>query len=343
MMRRICTMFVWLGLLGCAGSTDLGYADPSPQVPGKAGKLRSFAPVPGGMCSVFEGGQTYCWGGQGSTRAERVTNLDGIAMSAWGGGHGVCVIRTDGTLACASDPETPLQAQLGVEDAVDVSVGGGELAVLGRDGTISHRFREGCDGRGEPRPIQLESPAVEVRCADEGCCAATEDGRLFCFAGNRTDACEVQFTEVPGIEDAVGVSMTMEGACVLHANGKVSCSSGMLDPVTFLPDLTHFEAMAASNIVQLRSSRVATCGLTQSGALLCWGISQCGALGISENCGSTVVASPIAVQQDIETRLFGMQDGYTCSLDANDDVWCWGLSAWVGTAKGSPIPRRIEF
>lgn len=77
--------------------------------------------------------------------------------------------------------------------------------------------------------------------------------------------------------------------------------------------------------------------------MLCWGTSQSGALGVSENCGSTAVTAPIAVQQDIETRLFGMADGYTCSLDAAGDVWCWGLSAWIGSAQGSPIPRRIRF
>jgi hypothetical protein len=342
-MRRISRMLGLLGILGCSGGVDLGQADPSQPAPGKAGGLKSFASVRTGMCGLFEDGRAYCWGREGSTRANRVANLDGIAMSSAGAGQLVCVVQAGGQLACAPDTETPLKEQLGFDDAVDVSVGGTEFCTLGRDGSIRHRFAESCVGDGDPRPIQLPSPAIQVRCADRGCCAATQDGRLFCYAGNPLVACEVAFEEVPGIEDAVGVSMTMEGACVLHADGNVSCTSGRLNPVTHLPDLTDFDAVGISDVVQLRSSRVATCGLTRSGMLLCWGISQCGSLGISEGCGSTGVTAPLAVQQDIQTRLFGMSDGYTCSLDTNDDIWCWGLSAWTGSAQGSPIPRRIEF
>jgi hypothetical protein len=38
-----------------------------------------------------------------------------------------------------------------------------------------------------------------------------------------------------------------------------------------------------------------------------------------------------------------MGDGFICSLDANDDVWCWGFSGGNGTAQGSPLARRFQF
>jgi hypothetical protein len=342
-MKRVAWVLSAWGILGCSGDVDLGEADPPGPQEAFGSQLRSFAPMPWGMCGLLEDGRAYCWGREGSPVADRVANLDGVALGSATAGQQVCSVRAGGRLACAPDVETPLQEQLGFEDSVDVSVGLEELSTLGRDGTIRHRYAQDCFDEGDPRPIELPSPAVEVRCADRGCCAAVEDGRLFCFAGNPRGTCDVSFEQVPGIDDAVGVSMTMEGACVLHASGEVSCSSGRLDPDTFLPDLATFAPVGVSNIVQLRSSRVATCGLTRSGALLCWGTSQCGALGIAENCGSTNVAAPIVVQQDIATRLFGLGDGYACSLDAAGDVWCWGFSAWTGSAQGSPIPRRIQF
>ncbi len=341
MKRQVWTLSL-LSVLGCGSNVELGQANPLEGGPGRAGGLQKFAPVNGRMCGVFEGGKTYCWGRSGSPDPERATNLDGVALAGRNGILLVCAVRADGTLACASDADSPLQEQLGVSNAVDVSVAGGEICTLGSDGTLQHRFTQNCRGEGDPRPIQLPSPAVEARCGDRGCCAATQDGRLFCFNGSTEHGCDVSFEEAPGIHDAVGVSMTMEGVCVLHEDGTVSCTNE-LDLDTWFPDLTAFERVDISDVVQLRSSRVATCGLTRSGSLHCWGLSQCGALGISEGCGSTYVNAPIVVQQDIQTRLFGMDDGYTCSLDANDDVWCWGFSAWTGTAQGSPTPRLIRF
>jgi hypothetical protein len=195
----------------------------------------------------------------------------------------------------------------------------------------------------DPRPIHLPSPAIEARCNDDRGCAVTEDGRLFCFEAERSAAgCTADFQEVPGINDASAVSLTMDEVCVLHRDGSVDCvksEAGSLRPD--LRALTKVEGL--SGIVQLQSSRIATCGLAVSGQLSCWGLSECGSLGLSEGCGFTQVPAPIAVQQDIQTRLFGLADGLSCALDASDHVWCWGYSNWNGVAEGSPLPRRIEF
>jgi alpha-tubulin suppressor-like RCC1 family protein len=185
---------------------------------------------------------------------------------------------------------------------------------------------------------------VQVKCEDNAGCAVTEDGRLFCYDVQRLGSgCRADFQEVPDVADATSVSMSMDEICVLHRDGTVSCAKLGWAPSGESQRGEFGTVPGLGGVVQLRSSRIATCGLLQSGELRCWGLSGCGSLGISEGCEFTEVSTPISVQHGLETRLFGMQDGLTCSLDANDDVWCWGLSGWDGEAKGSPVPRRIVF
>jgi len=344
-MQRICWLVGIGAVLGCSAKVDLGEVSPGPVTQTAGSKLKSFAATPFGMCGVFENHQTYCWGREGSVRAERVANLDGVALDALTTNDLICVARPNGTVACGASETKPLQSQLGVTRAVDVSVGYGQGCALRNDGTVQHWFLSPeCPFKQDPSPIRLPSRAVQVECEDNGGCAVTEDGRLFCFEVERLpDTCTAEFEEVRGVGDATAVSLTMDDLCVLHRDGTVSCAKtnwtlgndAAIDALKPVPNL--------GGVVQMHSSRIATCGLVQSGELRCWGLSECGSLGISEDCGFTMVSSPITVQSAIDTRLFGMSDSLTCSLDASDEVWCWGLSGWDGEAKGSPLPRRIVF
>lgn len=342
-MKHLVWMLGALGLVGCSGSVDLGEA--APPGPGTAlgSPLQRFAAVPQGMCGLLEDRRAYCWGREGSTEAHRFANLDGVALSADTAGQQVCAVRADGVLACASEYVASLVPRLGVTDAVDVSLGGRRTCTLGADGTVRHWADELChDDEGDPRAVRLPSPAVAVTCVDDGGCAVTEDGRLFCLDVDRSNFCAGDFQEVPGVNDAAGVTLTMDETCVLHRDGTVSCAR--TTPGLLRPDLGALGKVdGLSGVVELSSSRIGTCGLSRSGTLKCWGTSQCGSFGISEGCGFTEVPAPIAVQQDIETRRFGMSDGLTCSLDASGDVWCWGFSDWNGTAQGGPLARRIQF
>lgn len=340
-MKRL----IWVlsaGLMGCSGEVDLGEADPPNPSEALGSELKSFAPMPWGMCGLLQDERAYCWGWEGSTAAKRVPNLDGIALSANTGGEQICAVHGDGTVACSRRWDEALVPRLGIMDATDVSVGGDRACSLGKDGTIRQWFPEACPNDGDPRPIRLPSPAVQVHCGFPNSCAVTEDGHLYCAPGGSLEDCHSAFQEVPGVVDAVSVGVTMSETCVLHQDGTVSCAP--IPERGLFPDFTKLTPMAnLSGVVQLRSSRIGTCSLGAGGTLKCWGTSQCGAFGLAEGCGSTEVPAPIAVQQELQNRVFGLMDGLTCSLDARGDVWCWGLLGWNGSAKGSPLARRIQF
>jgi hypothetical protein len=126
MMKRIRWALGMFGLMGCSGNVDLGQANPPGPTEALGSKLRSFAAMPWGMCALLEDQRAYCWGRGGSTRAERVPNLDGLALASLTAGERVCAVRADGAVACAASYEVPLQRQLGLTDAIDISLGGGQ-------------------------------------------------------------------------------------------------------------------------------------------------------------------------------------------------------------------------
>jgi hypothetical protein len=330
-----------LGLLGCSGQVDLGEANPGPASQAVGSALLDFAPTPWGMCANFENRHSYCWGWEGETHARRIASLDAKVLSSSEVNEQICVIEDDGSVGCTSDYREAVTSSLGMEDAVKLSVGFGAGCTLRADGTLQRWSSPGSACTVSSDPVELPSPAVQVDCPQEtiGGCAVTADGRLFCFGSELNPGCQ-QLQPVAGIDDAIGVAVTMEQVCVLHRGGRVSCATlGTFGAIgVFAAPLTEVKAA-----VELRSSRVATCALEQSGQLKCWGLSQCGALGIAEDCENTNVPTPIVVHQEIETQRFGMSDSLLCSEDAAGQVWCWGFSDWDGQARGNPLARRILF
>ena len=265
-------------------------------------------------------------------------NLDGVRLASSPVNEQICVAHADGSVGCTNDYREPVKSQLGIAGARELSVAMGDGSTLRADGTIQRW--QGPEDRCTPstEPLQLPSPATQLKCTGDLGCAVTADGRLFCFDGGGSPNCQTA-QAVAGIDDALEVAITMEQLCVLHRGGTVSCAP--LDATS--SQIGNFDPPLLSGAIQLQSSRIATCALEQSGQLKCWGLSECGSLGIAENCGFTLVSAPLTVQSSIETRRFGMSDGLTCSEDASGDVWRWGFSGWNGQAEGNPTARRIAF
>jgi hypothetical protein len=335
-----------LGLWGCGADVDLGQADSGTGPLARGAALVSFAPVHFGMCALFDNDEAYCWGEEGSTLARRTPTLDAARLAGPGSQGEICGVEEDGTVACSEAIQERRTPKLGVARSTDVSVGFFGGCALGEGGKLHCWAHEEqayhCEdfAREEWLALDLPSPAVQVDYKDSHGCAVTEDGRLFCFGSNLSGEsgqlesdCVRTPTAVPGIDDAVEVALGMSHTCVRRTRGTVTCFGD--SPVADVPGL--------SGVVHIEASRIATCALESSGTLKCWGTSLCGALGISEECGSTQVPAPIAVQAQLDVSAFGMADGLTCAVVDGDYITCWGFSDWDSEARGSPVPRRIVF
>jgi len=351
-----------LALTGCSGQVDLGSSEPS-TIAVVGAKLVQFAPVPRGMCALFDNHRAYCWGELGSTKAHRAPMLDAVVLAGAGSQGEICGIDEAGTVSCSLSRDEKRVNKLGVPPAVDVRVGFFGGCALDDAGQAHCWLGEGqtpCEGTSNEDwlNLQLPSRAVDLDFEENHGCAVTEDGKLYCFGMNfsgesgqpRSSSCLGLPTEVPGLDDVEHVALGMEYSCALRRGGVVTCfgettslGNGKVPRPAETEPPRMLDVPDLDGVVALKSSRIATCALESTGTLKCWGTSECGSLGISENCESTWVPYPIVVQSALNIRDFGMDDGLTCALTADDSVQCWGFSAWDGQARGNPVPRYIDF
>jgi hypothetical protein len=348
-----------LGIWGCSGEVDPSQGDPNRGPLASGAKLTGFAPV-NGMCATFDNRQTYCWGKEGSTHARRAPELDAALLVGPGSQGEICGIDSKGSLSCTTAIDEPRAKKPGVESASQVSVGFFGGCAITDAGQVQCWALENqglfCDGVGFSRDawrnLELPSRAVQVDFSDNHGCAVTEDGRLFCFGSNSEgesgpaeDDCVLTPIEVPDIDDARQVALGMAHTCVLRDSGVVTCfgEGDMLGLGPKAPRRGSADVSGLRDVVSLESSRIATCALEKTGSLKCWGTSECGSLGISEDCGFTLVSEPTPVQAGMSFEAVGMADGLTCGLTDANELYCWGFSGWDGHAQGSPVPRRIGF
>ncbi len=86
-----------------------------------------------------------------------------------------------------------------------------------------------------------------------------------------------------------------------------------------------------------------TCGLTRSGATLCWGDNKTGRVGDGT---STPALVPVAVmEQGFEKVIGGME--INCGIKPGGALWCWGEQAvppsnFGGIAAGIQAPRPLH-
>ncbi len=206
----------------------------------------------GHTCAVHAAGEISCWGtgllGQLGHRnvtpvssPQRVPGLVDVERIDAGPSSN-CAIHADGALSCwgygggAGNAFTPTRVE-DLPPVVSVSTGWDRTCAATAAGEV---YCWPVTERAQPEQIAEIESVVAVSVGDGGVCAVHDDGGVSCWGernaagqlGNGTTTPQLRPARIPGIADAVAVTMSSGSAriaphtCVAHESGFYSCWGG---------------------------------------------------------------------------------------------------------------------
>jgi alpha-tubulin suppressor-like RCC1 family protein len=292
-------------------------------------------------CAVEADGRVACWGAnnQGQlgdgTQVDRLvpTFVPGVtdAVVVKGGGfHQTCVLRATGGVLCWGEN------------------GFGELG----DGTTVQRLA--------PVTAVLPRPAISIDIGgDDGdfsahACAVLDDHTVWCWGSNQfgtlgdgTTTSRVTPAAVPGLTNAVSVSVGGASSCALFSSGRASCwgnnSRGQLgsgDPSIAQSNVP----VPVAGVTNAAALGVGFNGMiqTSTGSVLSWGQNQFDGVGDGTNIDRF---SPVLVPNISSVVAIGAGSDHSCVVHASGAASCWGqnLSGDLGdgTTVDSTLPVSV--
>lgn len=179
-------------------------------------------------------------------------------------------------------------------------------------------------------------------------CALRIDGTVWCWGssnqywqlGGPSQNADTRVPQqVPGIANAVAVSVGGPRSCAVLVDGSVNCwgywpavSDGRLPPTTVggLPP-----------VAQMSLSESHACATSTDADVWCWGSNGAGQLGTGTTTDS---AAPVQVTGLGAVRSVSVAPEVSCAVLTDDTLWCWGNNSWnqlgTGDNKSSLVPRR---
>jgi hypothetical protein len=283
-----------------------------------------------------------------------------------------CAVRATGEVACwQRSPEgAPVARPVAVPTpARHVAVGATHACVLDAEGAVfCWGHNEGGElgagdltARDTPTRVGGLAPVVELRAAEGETCARTRDGAVWCWGRNYAGAlgdgvtshgcpsadtsgdCSAVPVRVAGITAAEGLSVGLDGACVLQ-RGQALCwgwgTNGRLGTAPSAEDhATPNPVPGIADATAVFSGYLDGCAIRAGGVLSCWGIE----FGDSADAdgGGQAWLPPTVIAALPNVR--GVTGGWyqKCALQADGAVSCWG-----GRGTYAPVsrlhPLRIE-
>jgi hypothetical protein len=192
---------------------------------------------------------------------------------------------------------------------------------------------------------------VDVR--GDGGCGITDSAKLFCWGygfqgelgNNTTNGSYPSAVAVLPESSFVSVDVGLAyGTCAITTGHTAMCWSdnvwGRVGNGTVLPATVPVPVSGGYKFAAISTSFSGSCGVTEAGAAMCWGVSQvlgigagpypdvCGILG---GCAQT----PVAVSGGITFRPTIFHGGNeACAIATNDKTYCWGM--W-----GNLVPTEL--
>jgi hypothetical protein len=369
--RRLWVLPTLLSLGSCASQVDVG------SVTGSTNQTLQFAPIGPGMCALFDDHEVRCWNAHKPETLQRIVMFSGAKRFATAGTQGqACMITEDGLVKCSDVSfAQPLSQVPGLERAIDVTLGFWGGCALSEDGVVKcwgRSLPQGCipsdsawlSGNTDPPPLVASDvvavpyprPVVKIRTNDRNTCAMLDDGRVFCHGNSPVGVTSVSDggsvavpscsapAEVLNINDAVDLAVG-SATCILHVSGKVTCmgEARMLGIGSDSFDDARGDAIGIHDAVAIESSGMATCVLTSSSWLRCWGDDLCGSLGTTWSCDTPqIIYVPLFVHQEATFKLIGMSNAHNCGVTLDGKTLCWGFywSDQLGRAVADPAVYR---
>jgi len=299
---------------------------------------------------------TLAMPGAGAADEARGTAID-VAV----GGQMTCAAQPSGSVVCwgLDVLAHPAEHKFGVarpfpiaglNGAKQLSVGSDSLCAVDGAGhlTCLGTLWFGHSGGGHPK-LELD-PIAQVAMSHfstdgSHACAVRRDGRVVCWGSNGKGQLGVGDLDthkdpvnVPGIADAVEVSVGNGFSCARQRTGAVFCWGrrlGLRDPQG--DPLRPRKVPGVEGAVSLSSGGLQTCVARTDGSVVCWGH---GAFGV-----------PGRVQIDAPTDIPGVTGavqvsvgaaGMACARTAASGVVCWGSGA-LGDGKMSVEAAPVEI
>jgi len=265
------------------------------------------------MCAILADKTVKCWGaeyylGDGSSfsftpvTATGISNAEQIA-STYGDSGSTCVILSDGTVKCWGSNNTG-QLGDGTTTTRTTAVSNGITNAT----SISGRYRHFC--------VSLSDGTVK-------CWGYNANGQV--GSGNTTTP-QTSPVSVPGINNAIKVSVGEQYSCALLADKTIKCwgynGNGQLgNGTTTTPQLTPATVTGISNAVDISAGAIHTCAILADRTAKCWGYNGYYNLGDGT---TTQRPSPVAVQNMTNVARIETGIHQTCAMFLDNTLKCWG-------------------
>jgi alpha-tubulin suppressor-like RCC1 family protein len=205
------------------------------------------------------------------------------------------------------------------------------------------------DERGVGR-VELPEKVRTLSCNWSNACAILESGALWCWGRNAENELGQGITDGNGpVQVAPGtkwsaISHGLGSACGIQQSGDVWCWGRNIDGQVGA-DIAEVGQQVGqprrvndwTDFKTISSTMTGSCAVRAAGGLYCWGESIFGRLA-TENTERDVYA-PERTAGDHLFRQVGTSWFYTCGIDQNFTLRCWGqFGAHLGRSATSPLP-----
>ena len=210
--------------------------------------------------------------------------------------------------------------------------------------------------------IGLTSGATAISAGGGDACAVKSDGSLWCWGWNNygelgDGSGTTQTTPVPvtGMSSGVaGVSAGGSHTCAVKTDGSAWCwgynGAGVLGDGSAEPNsLVPVPVQLAVGAKAVAAGYSHTCAIATDGSVWCWGDNRAGQLGReTDPCDANLCSNPIPTQvSGLPSQVVSITAAYlwTCALDRDGAVWCWGQNSGGqlgdGTRTTRSLPKRV--